>query len=106
MLSASVLAAAVWGITPFAAWQAAILALTAYAMGFFGGLAMSAIKRDCGVKDWGIMIDGHGGMPGRVQLGQLRRPGVFPPGALFLGRVGRARPPFVDEALSPGVTPS
>jgi len=23
-------------------------------MGFFGGLVMSAIKRDRGVKDWGI----------------------------------------------------
>lgn len=44
VLSASVLAAALWWITPFAAWQAAILALTANAMGFFGGLVLSAIK--------------------------------------------------------------
>lgn len=31
-------------------------------MGFFGGLVMSAIKRDRGVKDWGSMNEGHGGM--------------------------------------------
>jgi phosphatidate cytidylyltransferase len=30
-------------------------------MGFFGGLVMSAIKRDRGVKDCGDLIDGHGG---------------------------------------------
>ena len=34
--------------------------------GFFGGLVMSAIKRDRGVKDWGAMIEGHGGMLDRV----------------------------------------
>ena len=66
MLSASVLAAVPWWITPFAAWQAAIVALTANAMGIFGGLVLPAIKRDRGVKDWGTMIGGHGGMPGRA----------------------------------------
>ena len=35
-------------------------------MGFFGGLVMSAIKRDRGVKDWGRMIEGHGGMLDRL----------------------------------------
>ena len=35
-------------------------------MGFFGGLVMSAIKRDRGVKDWGAMIQGHGGILDRV----------------------------------------
>ena len=35
-------------------------------MGFFGGLVMSAIKRDRGVKDWGHMIEGHGGMLDRL----------------------------------------
>jgi phosphatidate cytidylyltransferase len=35
-------------------------------MGFFGGLVMSAIKRDRGVKDWGSMIEGHGGMLDRL----------------------------------------
>ena len=35
-------------------------------MGFGGGLVMSAIKRDRGVKDYGSMIEGHGGMLDRI----------------------------------------
>jgi phosphatidate cytidylyltransferase len=35
-------------------------------MWFLGGLVMSAIKRDRGVKDWGTMIEGHGGMLDRL----------------------------------------
>jgi phosphatidate cytidylyltransferase len=35
-------------------------------MGFFGGLVMSGIKRDRGVKDWGRMISGHGGVLDRI----------------------------------------
>lgn len=47
---------------PFAFWQAALFALLVCLLGFAGGLVMSAIKRDRGVKDWGHMIEGHGGM--------------------------------------------
>ena len=35
-------------------------------MGFFGGLVMSAIKRDRGIKDWGDLIAGHGGFIDRL----------------------------------------
>jgi phosphatidate cytidylyltransferase len=35
-------------------------------MGFSGGLVMSAIKRDRGVKDYGHMIEGHGGVMDRI----------------------------------------
>lgn len=34
--------------------------------GFGGGLCMSSVKRDMGVKDFGDMIPGHGGMLDRV----------------------------------------
>ena len=42
------------------------MALIITLMGFFGGLVKSAIKRDRGVKDWGSMIEGHGGMLDRL----------------------------------------
>lgn len=64
--SATALGAALWWITPFSWWQAGLMALAINLMGFVGGLVMSAIKRDRGVKDWGTMIEGHGGMLDRV----------------------------------------
>lgn len=64
--SATALGAMLWWITPFAPWQAALMALAINLMGFLGGLVMSAIKRDRGVKDWGHMIEGHGGMLDRL----------------------------------------
>jgi phosphatidate cytidylyltransferase len=64
--SATLLGAALWWITPFSPWQAALMALVINLMGFCGGLVMSAIKRDRGVKDWGQMIEGHGGMLDRL----------------------------------------
>ena len=66
VLSATALGAALYWITPFTPWQAALIAFTSCVMGFFGGLVMSAIKRDRGVKDWGTMIEGHGGMLDRL----------------------------------------
>jgi phosphatidate cytidylyltransferase len=64
--SATVLGALLWWITPFSPWQAGLMALEINLMGFFGGLVMSAIKRDRGVKDWGWMIEGHGGVLDRL----------------------------------------
>ena len=66
VLSATVLGVALYWITPFKPWQAGLIAFTICVMGFFGGLVMSAIKRDRGVKDWGTMIEGHGGMMDRM----------------------------------------
>ena len=64
--SATALGAALWWITPFSIPQAAGMALVICLLGFFGGLVMSGIKRDRGVKDWGRMIEGHGGMLDRL----------------------------------------
>ncbi len=64
--SATGLGASLWWLTPFNPWQAAGMAFAICAMGFFGGLVMSAIKRDRGVKDFGAMIEGHGGMLDRI----------------------------------------
>jgi phosphatidate cytidylyltransferase len=65
--SATLLGAVLWWITPFSPLQAAGMALLINLTGFLGGLVMSAIKRDRGVKDWGRMIEGHGGMLDRLE---------------------------------------
>jgi phosphatidate cytidylyltransferase len=53
-------------ITPFAPWQAGSMAFLIAVLGFLGGLVMSAIKRDRGIKDWSSLIAGHGGMLDRI----------------------------------------
>ncbi len=35
-------------------------------MGFAGGMTMSAIKRDRGVKDYGTLVQGHAGILDRI----------------------------------------
>lgn len=64
--SATLLGASLWWITPFSPLAAAGMAFVICLMGFFGGLVMSAIKRDRGVKDWGRIIRGHGGILDRM----------------------------------------
>jgi phosphatidate cytidylyltransferase len=64
--SATLIGAGLWWITPFTPFQAGLLAFIITMMGFFGGLVMSAIKRDRGVKDWGNLIEGHGGLIDRL----------------------------------------
>jgi phosphatidate cytidylyltransferase len=65
-LSATLIGAGLSWMTPFSPLQAALLSLVIVMMGFFGGLVMSAIKRDRGVKDWGHLIAGHGGFIDRL----------------------------------------
>ncbi|MFM8735886.1 MAG: phosphatidate cytidylyltransferase, partial [Pirellulales bacterium] len=51
--STALLAAALWwAAPPFQPWQAALAGLVVATMGFAGGMTMSAIKRDRGVKDY------------------------------------------------------
>lgn len=66
MLSASAIGALLWRVTPFRPMEAAAMAFTITAMGFAGGLVASAIKRDRGVKDYGSLIEGHGGVMDRI----------------------------------------
>jgi len=66
VLSATLVGVGLWWITPFSPWQAGAIALVINLMGFFGGLVMSAIKRDRGVKDWGQTLKGHGGILDRL----------------------------------------
>jgi phosphatidate cytidylyltransferase len=64
--SATALGAAIWWATPFTPVEAAGMAFLLTMMGFAGGLIMSAIKRDRGVKDYGALIGGHGGVLDRI----------------------------------------
>ena len=75
--SATILGSLLWWITPFSPWQAGAIALLISLMGFFGGLVMSAIKRDRGVKDWGDLIEGHGGMLDRIDAVVFAAPVFF-----------------------------
>ncbi len=66
ILSATALGAALWWATPFTPLQSAGMSFTICILGFCGGLVMSAIKRDIGIKDFGRVIEGHGGILDRI----------------------------------------
>lgn len=55
-----------WAIPPFPYWFAAGMAMVIALMGFAGAITMSAIKRDRGVKDYGTLVEGHGGILDRI----------------------------------------
>ncbi len=63
---ATLLGGGLWWATPFTPLQSAGMSLAITLMGFGGGLVMSAIKRDRGVKDYGHWIAGHGGVMDRI----------------------------------------
>ena len=65
--STALLAAVLWwAAPPFEPWQAALAGFVIAIMGFAGGMTMSAIKRDRGVKDYGTLVVGHGGVLDRI----------------------------------------
>jgi phosphatidate cytidylyltransferase len=66
VLSVTAVGAALWWATPFTPLQSAGMSLMIALLGAAGGLVMSAIKRDAGVKDFGAMIEGHGGILDRI----------------------------------------
>ena len=75
--SASLAGSLLWWMTPFTWAQALGLALVVTLMGSVGGLVMSAIKRDRGVKDWGHVIAGHGGFLDRLDSVVFAAPVFF-----------------------------
>ncbi|PXA04976.1 phosphatidate cytidylyltransferase [Coraliomargarita sinensis] len=66
VLTTSAIGALLWWATPFSPLAAWFISLVLCIMGFLGGIVMSAIKRDRGIKDFGTMIPGHGGVMDRI----------------------------------------
>jgi phosphatidate cytidylyltransferase len=70
-LVGSVLSTALFGLiftwaTPFTLAGSAAMAATIAVMGAAGGMTMSAIKRDRGVRDYGTLVQGHAGVLDRI----------------------------------------
>ena len=65
-LAATAIGGAMYWITPFTWIESAAISAVIVLMGFLGGLTLSAVKRSLGAKDWGVMIEGHGGMLDRT----------------------------------------
>src|SRR5258708_22638937 len=92
VLTATALGAGLWWLTPFKVWQAAAMSLLITIMGFLGWPVISSIKRDRGVKDWGYLIEGHGGMLDRLDSVLFAPPNFLPPTPFLF---------FLEENKSP-----
>lgn len=77
IISASLIAAALFWVTPFSPVAAFFISLLITLLGFAGGLCMSAIERDRGVKDFGAMLEGHGGRMDRIDSRCFTAPVFF-----------------------------
>ena len=87
-ISAMLVGGALWWATPFHGvwwWMAAVMSGVISLMGFAGGITMSAIKRDRGVKDYGTLIEGHGGVLDRIDSLCFAAPVFFHCTRMWLG---------------------
>jgi len=66
VFSATALGTALWWATPFTPVQSAVVSMVICILGSAGGLVMSAIKRDIGIKDFGVVIERRGGLLDRI----------------------------------------
>ena len=76
-LAATGIGTALWWVTPFTPLQATGMAASIVVFGFMGGLVLSAVKRSLGAKDWGTMIEGHGGALDRMDSVSFAAPIFF-----------------------------
>jgi len=77
LIGAGTLGALVHWLTPFPPPMAAALAVAIALAGTAGGLILSAMKRRRGLKDWGQMIQGHGGILDRADSICLSAPLLY-----------------------------
>ena len=68
---------ALHSVTPFSASQAGWMSLAITIMGFAGGITMSAIKRDRGIRAFGVGLAGSGGVLDRIEALCFASPIVF-----------------------------
>ena len=85
--TSALLGSALWWATPFTPWTAALMSLVVALMGAAGSLTMSAIKRDRGVKDYGTLVEGHGGVLDRIDSICFAAPVFFHFTQYYLGLV-------------------
>ena len=76
-LCATAAGTALWWATPFSPLAAAGMSALIVVVGFCGGLTMAAIKRDRGVKDYGTIVPGHGGVLDRIDSLSFAAPIFF-----------------------------
>jgi phosphatidate cytidylyltransferase len=76
-LTTTLIGGSLYWITPFTWLQATAISLVIVAAGVLGGLTLSAMKRGLGAKDWGVMIEGHGGMLDRMDSVSFAAPFFF-----------------------------
>jgi len=77
VICAVLLGTALYEVTPFNPAQAAWMSLAITLMGFAGGMTMSAIKRDRGIKSFGTGIVGQGGVLDRIESICFAAPIIF-----------------------------
>jgi phosphatidate cytidylyltransferase len=67
-LTTGLFGAALYWVTPFQVYEAAIISIIVAFLGFAGGMTMSAIKRNRGVQDYGTLVMGHAGILDRIDM--------------------------------------
>ena len=71
------LGGALYWLTPFEFVGALGISVVLVVAGAIGGLVLSAVKRSLGAKDWGTMVEGHGGMLDRMDSLAFAAPVFF-----------------------------
>ncbi len=77
VVSAALIGMAFAPVTPFSPLEAGAMALAVAVTGLSGGLVMTAIKRDRGVRDWGYLAARHGGFLDRLDSVIFAAPILF-----------------------------